>query len=529
VDSAEDAAAAAALRPADHAFAAVQERLLEAWRADLPGATTPHLVVALPSFSLDPVLLSHYADRLPALEQRYLCAILLLQNPVTRVAFLSSSPVPQYLIDYYLALTPGLDPASVEGRLSFISPDDPSSTPLSAKLLRRPDLIAELRGLARGEPAMLEAWTVSELERDLAVAADMPIYGAHPALQWFGSKTGARRLFREEGVPCPDGAEAVATPDDTADALAGLRHRHPDLRAAVVKLNDSAAGDGNALLDLSGLPEAGTDGEHEALRRRLCALPGWYVQKLTEGGIVESWVEGRAFASPSVQVTITPTAEVVVLSTHEQVLGGHSGQVYEGCRLPADPAYAARIAAHGATIGRRLCREGVVGRFAVDFAAAQDESGEWQVYALEINLRKGGTTHPFAITSLLLGARYDDATGLFACPDGRARCYVSTDNLLDPAWRYIDPRDVIAQVAEAGLAYDPVRRRGVVMHMLECLRVDGRCGLTAIGTSRADADALYAAVTDAINRVSPVVDGQTRRRTATTLPRTVASEPSIGS
>jgi len=58
----------------DAAFVRVQLKLAAAWRADLPGSVTPHLVVALPSLGLDPVLLSHYAPRIPALEQRRSCS-----------------------------------------------------------------------------------------------------------------------------------------------------------------------------------------------------------------------------------------------------------------------------------------------------------------------------------------------------------------------------------------------------------------------------------------------------------------------
>lgn len=43
----------------------------------------------------------------------------------------------------------------------------------------------------------------------------------------------------------------------------------------------------------------------------------------------------------------------------------------------------------------------------IDFAAAQDATGRWSDYALEINLRKGGTTHPYAALRNLVSGRYD--------------------------------------------------------------------------------------------------------------------------
>ena len=70
-----------------------------------------------------------------------------------------------------------------------------------------------------------------------------------------------------------------------------------------------------------------------------------------------------------------PTGDVELLSTHDQLLGGPSGQAYLGCRFPADFAYARAISADALTIGRRLAREGVLGRFALDFVTVKDAPG----------------------------------------------------------------------------------------------------------------------------------------------------------
>ena len=72
---------------------------------------------------------------------------------------------------------------------------------------------------------------------------------------------------------------------------------------------------------------------------------------VTVRGIVEEMVDGERFTSPSVQVDILPDGEVEVLATHEQELGGDDGQVYVGCRFPADPAYAPDLAVHGRKVG----------------------------------------------------------------------------------------------------------------------------------------------------------------------------------
>ncbi len=49
--------------------------------------------------------------------------------------------------------------------------------------------------------------------------------------------------------------------------------------------------------------------------------------------------------------------------------------------------------------------------FAVDFVVVQDDEGTWTPYAIELNLRKGGTTHPFLTLQFLCGGNYDGDVG----------------------------------------------------------------------------------------------------------------------
>ena len=90
------------------------------------------------------------------------------------------------------------------------------------------------------------------------------------------------------------------------------------------------------------------------------------------GGIVEELIAGTDFTSPSAQVDITPFGHVHVIATHEQVLGGADGQVYQGCRFPADTRpMRPRSPSTPTPSAKELAPLGVLGRFAVDFACAQ--------------------------------------------------------------------------------------------------------------------------------------------------------------
>src|SRR5262249_37845629 len=146
-----------------------------------------------------------------------------------------------------------------------------------------------------------------------------------------------------------------------------------NVKQAIVKLNEGASGDGNASVDLCRLPAPGAEGEAEALAERVRQMSfestdisfAAYVKELEQrGGVVEQRIVAGEVRSPSVQLRITPVGdgEVELLSTHDQLLGGPSGQKYLGCRFPADPAYAVAITEEAAKIGAVLAREGVMGR-----------------------------------------------------------------------------------------------------------------------------------------------------------------------
>jgi hypothetical protein len=298
----------------------------------------------------------------------------------------------------------------------------------------------------------------------------------------------------------PIGFEDLHGFDEVVDALARLRAASAEAGEALVKLNEGVSGAGNALVDLRGLPPAGSADELSELRERVQAMRferpdmpfDGYIAKLAErGGIVEELITGVELRSPSVQLRVTPLGGVELLSTHDQLLGGPSGQSYLGCRFPADFAYARAISADATTIGRRLAREGVLGRFAIDFVVVRDAAGTWTPYAIELNLRKGGTTHPFLTLQFLTDGRYDPATALFVTPDGREKHLVATDHLEAPLLRGLRHDDLFDIVARHGLHFDQARQAGVVFHMISCLSEHGRVGLTAVGDTPAQAESTY--------------------------------------
>jgi hypothetical protein len=167
-------------------------------------------------------------------------------------------------------------------------------------------------------------------------------------------------------------------------------------------------------------------------------------------------------------------------------------------------------------IGRRLAGAGVIGRFAIDFVVVRAPDGRWRPYAIEINLRKGGTTHPFQTLVHLTGGSYDAASGTFLTRAGAPRHYVATDHLKAPVLRTLGRDGVLALARrQPDLRFDRMGQVGVAFHMLSALDALGRTGYTAIGDSADRAEALYRHVEQALlghdAGIAPPARGRVRR------------------
>ena len=475
-------------------FAQLQQTLVEQFERDFPDPLAPKTVIIVPSQSLDPEILGkikgiiHY-------EERMLCLLLLLRMPRTRIIYLSSIPIEEIIVDYYLHLLPGVTAWHARQRLTLLSCHDHSNLPLTQKILNRPRLIQKIRdSIPAGHSAHLSGFNITYLEHELAFRLGVPLYGCPAALAPWGSKSGSRLLFRRAGLPIPPGYEDLKNMGEVADALAALQEEHPLLRKAVVKLNDGFSGDGNAIFTY---PPGGQPLREEALREHLKMVAkdleyDVFAEKMAAmGGIAEAFVDGPLKTSPSVQCRITPLQQIEVLSTHDQLLDQESGQIYLGCTFPAQPAYAREIGIMGQRVAEQLCQVGALGRFGVDFISVQEKDGRWQHYAIEINLRKGGTTHPYLMLQLLTDGFYDHHTGQYHTPNGRPLHYLATDGLQSDAYRGLCPEDLLDLAICHRLHYDANTQEGVLFHLLGALSEHGKLGLLCIGTSPERAAALY--------------------------------------
>ena len=489
-------------------FAELQEHLTSSYPL-LENPQAPRTVVVVPSLSLDADVLANIAG-IQHYEERLLCLLTLLRLPRTRVVFMTSQPVDPSIIDYYLHFLPGVPASHARARLTLLSAHDASAIPLTQKILARPRLLQRIKeSLSGSEIAYLTCFNATELERTLAVRLGVPLYACNPNLSHLGSKSGSRKIFKEAGVKLPDGFEDLRDEGDLITALSELKKRQPSLVRAAVKLNEGASGEGNAVFSYADCPAVGIEMwlARELPRRLRFEASGesydhFLAQFAGMGGVAESWIAGSQVRSPSVQCDIDPLGHVQLVSTHDQVLGGPTGQIYLGATFPADAAYRREIQEVGLQIGKVLSDKGALGRFGVDFVSVQ-EGDLWQNYAIEINLRRGGTTHPFVMLQLLTDGTFDAATGLYLTPTGEPRYYYTSDNLQSPGYRGLSPDDLIDIAVYNGLHFHGAEQQGVVFHLIGALSEFGKVGAVCVADSLDNARRLYG------NAVA-VLDGATQ-------------------
>src|SRR5216117_2539499 len=233
-------------------FDRLQKKLVPLWKSIERFNQDPQTIVVVPSMSIDAI---DSGAVMQAYEERFLFLLLLLRQPRARLIYVTSQTILPNIIDYYLDLLPGVISSHARQRLFLPSPMDGSVRPLSDKLLARPGLIERIRSLIMDpDRAHLVPFNTTRREKELALRLGIPMYGADPKFFPLGTKSGCRKIFQEEGVPHPLGYENVGSADEAIEAIMEMRAKKPSMRQVLVKLNEGVSGEGNAVIDLTGLP-----------------------------------------------------------------------------------------------------------------------------------------------------------------------------------------------------------------------------------------------------------------------------------
>lgn len=525
-------------------------------------------VVVIPSIDLDKKELTRMCCDIEFYEERQLFHLLMAGDPSVRIIYLTSRPVDESVVKYYLSLShhEDIDAAHYQSnlfcdvhnmlpRVIMIHVPSTECISLSDKILRQKKLITLLQELIRspfGGNALeqnctvgMSVFTGSDSVDELSHKLGIKLLEASGESLHFGTKQGSREIFAACGISHPAGTPSLEDEDlltygDASEHGGKVywAYNHRYIRSShnlalgiarkilrgirpekwIVKLNQGFSGKGNASIDLQHVQRRFSGckvGDNEAAlliaeqiekdfaTNLKCEDPkmtwydtaeqvGFQTQIKRLGVIAEVFIKGEVPTSPSIQAVIEAN-DVSLIANHEQVL---AGQVYSGCRNPCNPAYRASIMEAGLKVGKFLAAHGVQGHFSVDFLACkQPKSGSWDVYAVEVNLRQGGTTHPQATMALLCGGSIC-SDGLFRTNDGKFRCYVATDTQYSENLKgctekgFISALECSSNPAAHKIRWNKADRIGVVFHLFKFIS-SGRIGFTAIGRSVEEANTLF--------------------------------------
>ena len=363
-------------------FQRLKPRLAEVWDALTMREEEPHTAVVVPSLTLDQSELRKISGA-SFYEERLLFLLIRLRNPRARMVYVTSQPIHPIILEYYLQFLAGIPASHARSRLTLLCADDASPRSLTEKILERPRLIERIRaGIMDPSAGVPDGLQLDAARAQARGAARRPAQRLRPAARPPRARSrAAARCSARPGCDAAGGLRGPAhAPRRRGGARRAARRGGRAIRRAVRQARRELLRRGQRALPL---PRVATRRRRsrEALRQVEFSVasetPEAYFDKFAKmGGIVEEFIEAEEKHSPSAQLRVGPRGDVLPISTHDQILGGPSGQVFLGCRFPArddyrmrDPGGGRRGSAHV------LAAHGVVSRFGVDFLVYRDAPG----------------------------------------------------------------------------------------------------------------------------------------------------------
>ncbi|MBL6989550.1 MAG: hypothetical protein ISR65_07220 [Bacteriovoracaceae bacterium] len=458
-----------------------------------------HTIIVISSISIDPRNVENITGVIHY-ESRALWETLKASSKNTSIIYITSVPIDQKAIDHLLNFLP--NPKEARKRIKFMALNDDSTTKcLSVKILENREFIRILKSHFNKLNTYLTTFVVSKDEMKLAQRLGVPLLGTLPHLEYFKTKSGNRQIFQESKIKFADGVNNIADLGQLISAVRELWARHPDAKRFLVKLNTGVSGDGNAILNLTAnyqdLSKMHVKAQIQLIYDLLANLQfqskalnfAKFLERLSEGAIIETYIEGQNKTSPSAQLFIHADGTVEMLSTHEQILD-HNGQTFLGSIFPARSEYRQEISKTSKKIGHVMSKHGIRGVCAVDFLCVKN-GDQCELWAIEVNIRQGGTTHPYRTAKFLTNSNYDENSGKLKAQDGSSVFYMSNDNILNSSLKGTKIDTFLAFMQHQGVLFDKSKNTGVVFHLLGALHDHGKIGYTAIGTTQASAHHIF--------------------------------------
>lgn len=312
----------------------------------------------------------------------------------------------------------------------------------------------------------------------------IPFVANHPKLDHWRRKSMSRENYRALGLPHPRGTYTpVKTVQELAEDILAIL-KETDSSKVIIKLDYSAAGDGNKIIDFkeelaSDYFLASEELAIESIKEKLDFTGGYLRRFLNFGAIVEEFIVADEFYSPASLFTVNSKRNVQIYHQYNQVLGGNHAQVFQGSQgpLPKDDQTTSIIIDYTQRVGRYLGKQKVRGNVGTDFIVfKKDGSPKKQVYLIENNVRHTGTMYAYLSAAFILG--WDNLEGK----------YINTfDQLKVPTYKKASDRRkyqnrFFVWLRQRPYAYDPIKQEGLFIHQ-------PTFGLSSIGATIVSKDA----------------------------------------
>ena len=272
-------------------------------------------------------------------------------------------------------------------------------------------------------------------------------------------------------MPHPLGAEDLRQPRrGRGGRCPAMRSRRPTMSSAIVKLERGRL----RRRQRAGRPaRAALAGRRrrrrEAVRQRLRDMqlespdtPYDVVRQQVRRGrrSSRSGSSARRCAARACSCGCCPAAAVELLSTHDQLLGGASGQSYLGCVFPADPGYARLITQHAETIGAPARGDGRPRPVRGRLRGGPRRRGRLDAVRDRAEPAQGRHHPPVPDPAVPHRRPLRPRHALFLTPRGHEKHLVATDHLESDLLRALVPADLFDIVARHGLHFDQSRQDG---------------------------------------------------------------------
>ncbi|KAJ0028927.1 hypothetical protein NQD34_003924, partial [Periophthalmus magnuspinnatus] len=302
---------------------------------------------------------------------------------------------------------------------------------LSSLLKYSPHTLQRIRRLVQGKHSYIVPG-VAHVD-DLAVADELgvPLMGPEPAIsQLYGTKSGARKIFRAAGVEMPPGAEDLYSLEQLHERLAELMVQHLDVTLWLFKM-DSELG-GSALCDVSHMKSYAwalnlyqrygpdtwrSEGIQEpVVAQFLKEIPEWlsshahpantsehwavFLQTfLRQGGVVEARPPSHSPSCVTVDLLLEPGGHISMLSCGD-LLQSPCGLKVLGSSVPQTSLCSDTLQWIYTLVGQACLEKGIVGHVSVDMVSfIHHTSKQHKVWALDLHL---SYSDHLAMTQMLL-------------------------------------------------------------------------------------------------------------------------------